>query len=406
MKISPTRVLAALALSGLGLLLAGCPGKAIPVGAVLPMSGEDQIYGDAVRKGLELAYEEIQTSGEFDVQLDLEIVDSGSNPTQAKDLLLQQYDDRNALLAIGGVTSAEAKEMIAVAERFDRVLISPTASAPELSGLSTSFYRIFPSDFSAAGRMAQFISQDLKVDEVVVIAEEKQEYAKGIQEAFQSAYEGYGGKVVEQIEFPPNTSDFSGLMERVLTLDPKAVYLTAYGDAIGAMIQELRGNGYKGKILTTSAFASPHFIGPVVDSVVGVILTQSVFELDSDHAHIKTFVNKFKERHGEEPDIFAAHGYDVMKVVAAAVTGRPALESEVPKGLRDVKDFPGVTGSIQFNDKGDVLKYPRVYIIGRDGELYDYGERVRQQQAQVKAKREELKRKLEEIQRKAQAISN
>ena len=41
--------------------------------------------------------------------------------------------------------------MIAVAERSDKVLLSPTASAPELSGLSRSFYRIFPSDFAAAG---------------------------------------------------------------------------------------------------------------------------------------------------------------------------------------------------------------------------------------------------------------
>ena len=67
--------------------------------------------------------------------------------------------------------------------------------------------------------MAQFVSQDLEIDEIVVIAEERQEYAKGIQGAFASAYEGYGGKVVETLEFPPNTSDFEGIVERVLTLD-------------------------------------------------------------------------------------------------------------------------------------------------------------------------------------------
>ena len=43
--------------------------------------------------------------------------------------LRQQYDERGALVVIGGVTSAEAKEMIAVAERSDKVLLSPTASA-------------------------------------------------------------------------------------------------------------------------------------------------------------------------------------------------------------------------------------------------------------------------------------
>ncbi len=402
MNSNQARTLATLALCGLALSIYGCGGKAIPVGAVLPLTGENDVYGIPVRNGVELAYEELQEAGE---PIALEIVDSGSDPEKAKDLLRQQYDDRNALVVLGGVTSAEAKAMIAVADDFDKVLLSPSASAPELSGLSRNFYRIFPSDFAAAGRMAQFVSQDLEIDEIVIIAEERQEYAKGIQGAFQSAYEGYGGKVVETVEFPPNTSEFEGIVGRVLTLDPSAVYITAYGEAIGAILQGLRKGGYKGKTLTTSAFASPRFIVPAGDAATGVILTQSVFELDSDHAHIKTFVDKYKAKYGEDPDFYAAHGYDALKVIAAAVVGRPALPSEVPKGLRDIEDFLGVTGSIQFNDKGDVLKYPRVYIIGRDGVPLDYGKRAQRQRDEIKKKREELKKKLEEIQRKAKEIS-
>ena len=405
MKSNPARAFAIIALCGLGVFASGCGDKAILIGAVLPLSGEDSVYGEPVRRGIELAYEEIQADVASTVDIALEIVDSGSDPAKARDLLTQQFSD-GALLALGGVTSTEAKEMIAVAEKFDRVVISPTASAPELSGLSRNFYRIWPSDFAAAGRMAQFVSQDLKIDEVVVVAEESQEYAQGIQGAFKSAYEGYGGAVIEEIKFPPRTNDFSGLIERVMTLEPQAVYLTAYGEAIGLMIQELRGNDYKGKILTTHAFASPRFIAPVGDAAKGVILTQTVFEPDSEHSHVQAFVNAFRERYGEEPDIFAAHGYDTMKIIAAAVTGRPALPSEVPKGLRDVDDFPGVTGSISFNDKGDVLKYPRVYIITNDLILSNYTERARAQQAEVRKRREDLKRRLEELQNKAKQMNN
>lgn len=405
MTSNPARAFATLVLSGIGLLAAGCGPRAIPVGAVLPLTGPDHVYGEPVRHGLELAYQEIQADADSGVQIALTIVDSESDPTKAKELLEQQFD-QGALLALGGVTSAEAKEMIAVADRFDRILISPTASAPELSGLSRNFYRIWPSDLAAAGRMAQFVSQDLKIDEVVVIAEERQQYAQGIQTAFRSAYEGYGGTVVEEIPFPPYTSDFSGLIDRVMTLQPGAVYLTAYGEAIGQMIQELREHSYEGKILTTHAFASPRFIAPVGDAAKGVILTQTVFEPDSEYAHVKSFVTKFEEKYGEPPDIFAAHGYDLLKIVAAALAGRPALPSEVPKGLRDVDDFPGVTGSISFNDKGDVLKYPRVYIITNELILSDYTERARAQQAETRLRMEEIKRKLEELSKKAKKIGN
>ena len=47
--------------------------------------------------------------------------------------------------------------------------------------------------------MAQFVSQDLEIDEVVVVAAKHHEYAMGIQGAFQTAFEGLDGKVVETI---------------------------------------------------------------------------------------------------------------------------------------------------------------------------------------------------------------
>lgn len=404
MKWRKARGLAALGIGVLAFLAAGCTEKVTMVGVVAPITGQDSTYGIAVKNGIELAFEEVMAEADYTPALELKILDSESDPEKAKDQATDLYG-QGALIIIGGVISSEAKAMVSVADEYDRVLISPSASSPDLSGLSRSFYRIFPSDFAAASRMAQFVSQDLKIDEVVVVAEER-EYAKGIQSAFRSAYENLGGSVMEVIEFPTNTGEFSGLMERVLTLEPKAVYLTAYGQDIGAMIQELRKKDYKGKILTTSAFASPTFIVPAGEAAAGVILTQSVFELDSDYAHVKTFVASFEEKFGQEPDIFAAHGYDTMKVVAAALRGRASLPSEVPKGLREIKDFPGVTGSISFNEKGDVLKYPRVYIIGRDLVLQDYNERVRVQQEEIRKRREELKKKLDAISRQAKQIGD
>ncbi len=400
----PERLFAATALCCLGLVLAGCPQRAIKVAAVLPLSGDSSTYGEAIRKGVELAYEEIQADPEANVLLELSVVDSESDPEKAKDLLHEQYQN-GALIVIGGVTSAEAKAMIPVADDDDRVLLSPSASSPELTGISRNFYRIFPSDFAAATKMAQFASQDLKIERIMVIAEQ-QTYAKGIQGAFRPAFEGYGGEVVEVLEIPPGTVDLGGLMDRVMTVKPEAVYLAGFVQGIGSMIQELRRLNYQGRIFTTSAFALPSAIARVGQDAAGVILTQSVFELDSDHAHVQRFVKAFEAKYGEKPDIYAAHGYDATKVVAAALAGRPALPGEVVKGLRDVEDYPGVTGSIRFDDKGDVGKFPRLYLIGEDLLLYDYNERVRKQQDEIRKRRQELMKKLEQIQKQASEINN
>ncbi len=397
------RSFTATALCCLGVLVAGCPQKAIKVGVVLPLSGANSTYGEAIRKGLELAYGELQVGEDANVMLELSIVDTESDSEKASQLLAEQYES-GALIALGGVTSSEAKSMIGVIDSFDRVLISPSASSPELTGISSNFYRIWPSDFAAGAKMAQFAAGDLKIEQAVVITEQ-QSYAKGIHGVFRPAFEGFGGEVVEVIEVPPGTSDLGGLMDRVITLKPEAVYLAGFEQGIGSMIQELRRLKYKGRILTTSAFALPSSIARVGQDAAGVILTQSVFELDSDHAHIQKFVKSYQEKYGEKPDIYAAHGYDAMKVVTAALAGRPALPGEVVKGLRDIKDFPGVTGSIQFDEKGDVRKFPRLYIIGDDLLLYDYNARVRKQQEELRRRREELRKKLEKIQRDAASLN-
>ncbi len=395
---------AIMALCCLGLLLAGCPQKAIQVGVVLPTSGENSTYGEAIRKGIELAYGEIQSDPDAGVAIELAIVDTESNAQKATELLDQQFS-AGALVAIGGATSVEAKEMVTAADEADRVLLSPSASSPELTGISRNFYRIFPSDFAAATKMAQYASQGLKAKTVVVVTE-AQSYAKGIHGVFQPAFEGYGGEVAEVIEVPPGTSDLGGLMDRVITLEPDAVYLAGFEQGIGSMIQELRRLKYSKNILTTSAFALPSSIARVGDDAVGVILTQSVFELDSEHAHVKKFVEGYQAKYGEPPDIYAAHGYDAMKIVAAALKGRSALPGEVVKGLRDIKDFPGVTGSINFDEKGDVQKFPRLYVIGKDLTLYDLNERVRKQQEEFKKRRDELQKKLEQIRKQAAEMKN
>ena len=398
--------LMALLLAGAAVILTGCPSEVVNIAGVLPLTGDAAAYGQAVKKGMELAMDEIKA--EEGNNLELVIVDTKSDPETAKELLRKQFGD-GALAAIGGVTSGEAKQMIGVVDKYERVLLSPTASSPDLTGISRNFYRIFPSDHTAASKMAQAAAQALDVQKIVIIAEE-QPYAMGIQGVFSPAFQGFGGEILETIEFPPNTTDMAALVSRALSLEPDGVYLAGYADGISALITELVRQNYQGKMLTTSAFATSSAIAQVGDAATGVFLTQTVFETDSDFAHIQGFVKGYREKYGEEPDIYAAHGYDAMKVIAAAVKGRPVIPGEVKKGLRDaIKDFPGVTGSIQFDDLGDVRKFPRLYIIDKidsDLILVDYNDRVRRKQEEIKKRREALKRQLEQIQKQASGISN
>ncbi|RMH21829.1 MAG: hypothetical protein D6696_04825 [Acidobacteria bacterium] len=399
---SPGTLLLGISVAALALMTGGCGEKIAHLGVIVPESGQFKTYGQAIRKGIELAADEIRADPGYPLKLQVDYADSQSDPKKAAELLDQMYDN-GVIVAIGGAVTGEALEMVQVADQHDRVLVSPTASSPELTQISSNFFRIYPSDFLEANKMALFARETLGLDKIVIMAEE-QDYATGIQQIFKQEFERLGGEVLEVVEYPPFTTDFSGLAEFVKGFDPPGVYLAGYDTSVAEMIRALRAVGCKGKILTTAAFATPSAIARAGEAAVGVLLTKVVFEVDSEHAHIKSFVEAFEKRFGEKPDWLAAHGYDAMKVVAEAIRDRPLITSEIIKGLRAIKDFPGVTGSIQFDEKGDVKKFPRVYLVSKDLTLYNYDSHAEEQRRLLLQKRRELEERLKRLQREAEEI--
>lgn len=388
--------LASISLALLSLL--GCGGKtAVRFGAVLPLTGEAGVYGTAIEKGIRLAIEEAKQQPDFPYPVEIVVVDSGSDPNRAKDELAKLYAD-GVIAVVGGVTSAEALQMVPVADERDRILMSPSASSPQLTGISKNFYRVFASDILEGSKMGIFATQTLSLRSVVILSE-RGPYAVGVAQIFGSEFQRQGGQVLETIEFPPGTGDFAGLVDRVMTLTPDAVYIAAFAPEIERLIAALRGRNFGGSLLTTSAYASGDTIAKAGANANGVLFTQSVFDPDTGDATQKAFAAAFAKRFGGEvPDLFAAHGYDATRVLLEALRKSGPTADQLWKALRAIRDYPGVTGAFQFDEKGDVQKFPRVYAI-LEGQPENY-------EARLEEKREELKRRLEELRQKREQLRN
>ena len=369
----------------------GCEKESsIQIGAVLPLTGSAQVYGQSIQKGIELAFAKLVASDSA-VQYSLSVLDSETDPAKGAELVKQLYGD-GAIAVIGGVTTAEALQSVTIADEYDRVLLSPSASTPQLTGISKYFYRVFVSDAREGTTMANFATQKLKVASAVILAKEDA-YAQGNQEVFETNFIRQGGEVLEKILFPAVGGDFSGLIERVMTLKPDAVYLAAYAEEISEMIRELRQQNFKGYILSTAAFASPEIIEQVGPAAEGVFLTQAGFDTASKEPRIKEFVDSYRAKYSLTPDLYAAHGYDSVMVLAAAIKESGTdFASELWSGLRALRDFQGVTGTLQFDERGDVQKFPRVYVIN-EGRLVDY-------QKEIEERRREIIERLRELEQK------
>jgi len=384
----------ALLAAGAGLTLA-CPGGGpIRFAAVLPLTGSAQVYGTTIRNGIEIAIAEARKSPEF-AKMEFTFSDTASDPERGMQVLRQVYRD-GALAAIGGVTSAEALAMVKVADDEQRVLLSPSASNPSLTGISTNFYRVFPSDFAEGTVMARYAFDNLRLRNGVVLAKEET-YAKGIQKVFADEFQRKGGKIQETVEFPPNTDEFMAFADRVAVLKPDFVYVAAYAEEIAKIITDLKKVGYGGIILTTSSFAAAATIAEVGSAAEGAYFTQSTFQTRGDLSpEVQAFVSAYRARFGSEPDLYAAHGYDALNMLLEAYRKGGTTGLSFWKGMRSIHEYPGVTGTLQFDEKGDVAKFPHVYVV-TDGRAVDVEERRQEEIRKAREQIEKIQREMENL---------
>ena len=86
-----------------------------------------------------------------------------------------------------------------------------------------------------------------------------------------------------------------------------------------------------------------------------------------------SFVNRYMDTYERAPDVFAAHGFDVMGLAIQVMNlAKPPETLEILKALNfGVAEFMGVTGPILFDDYGDVKHYPMMFIV-KDGQVLSY----------------------------------
>lgn len=350
-------------------LLAGCADSAPKtVGVVLPLSGPDKVYGQSLERGIALAYEELQReAGEGEIPFALEVHDSCSHPQRAAELAAELYGD-GAVAVIGGATDAEARAMVPAAGKAERVLLSPTAASADLAGDSRYVFRLSPSDYQQAVTMGGFAVLDLDLGRAAVLMPSS-DSGRELGQVFQDEFERQGGEVVSAVGYPARAEDkaLGRSVEDVLAKRPQGIYLAATGDLTArAVLAELARRGFRGTVMTTSAFAATGLLTEAGAGTEGLVVSAGSFDPTSADPKVKAFVEAYRERHGADPDSYAAHGYDaVMALAQAAAEGaeQGAGLRELWKGLRGLSGFQGVTGYIQFDEQGNVGQFPRVFVV-------------------------------------------
>ena len=368
--------------------LTACNSKPV-VGVLLPMTGETSTYGESMKRGIDLALEMDQDV----IPAGFKVLwgDTASDPATGV-AEMRRLAGEGARLFVAGTTSDTARALLPILDETDTIAVSPSASAPSLTKDSRRFFRVFASDELEGRRAGRFLYDDQDKTSVIIYATDSAQ-ARGIEPPFRLVFEqAMGGEVVGRVALDEEGWE-SASADLLAAHRPASAYIIGYGDQTVKALRHLRAKGFDGPICATSAFYTHQIVEDNPELVEGVYFPQPAFDVDSDAQLTQDFVNAYRQRFQDDPDIYAAHAFDAMRVVMFVASESKSFSAvEIRKTLAfGVKEFPGVTGIIQFNDYGDVHHNPIMFIV-KNGHVVNYESYIEQQRIEI---REKIKKLLE-----------
>ena len=263
---------------------------------------------------------------------------------------------------LGAVSSTVTLRLAPYCERHRVVLMSSSASAPQLTEAGEYIFRTFPSDVLEAASMADF-ARDLGLDRVAVLAVEN-EYGLSLARVFAERFRASGGSLVASLTFPEgNAAAIADAVAALPGLAPRGLYIPAYVGDLATALMRLRETNLRPIVLGTSS-AAPDLLRAAGPAAENLVFPMPSFDATADSAGVRAFTAAFGARYAIEPDVYAAHAYDTVRVLAAAVTLAGSWDSdEIRDALLHIDNYEGATGRLAFDRKGDVVQYPRLYVV-------------------------------------------
>jgi branched-chain amino acid transport system substrate-binding protein len=374
-------VLKRLSLAWLLALVAAVPATAwaqkgkIKIAVQAPLSGEQAALGEHIKLGAQLAVEEASKAfKDLGYELILVPQDDQAKPEVGVANARNMVADPDVLVIVGHFNSGVALPSSEVYKDAMLVMISPANTATEITD------RGYPNVNRVCGRDdvqgpvgARFAAQDLKLKSVYII-QDKTLYGQGVADNFRSEAKKLGMNVLGY-EGTEERANFSPMIIPLKAKNPALVYFGGIYHQGGLLLKQLREKGVNAKFMGPDGLDSAEMVKIAGASAIGSYYTSVAGPPDA-YPETAAFAKKFKQRFGKDVESFGMYGYDAAQVGIKAMErwiqangGKKPSRADVSTAVRKIKNFKGVTGSIEFDNKGDPVK-AKYFVLQFEKQAY------------------------------------
>jgi len=342
-----------------GLVWTGCQKKAeekvVKIGAILPLTGDGAKYGEATKKGIDLAVEEVNEKGGI-LNKSLEIVyeDSQADASKAVSAFRKLINVQHIKFILGPLSSTEVLAVAPIANKEKIIILTPAASAPQITYAGDYIFRNVMSDLYDGRAMAAYAVREMG-KRIAATFYINNDFGIGLKNSFKEQFEKMGGKIVLEMSFERGDNDYRPQITRIKNAHPEIIFLVGQAK-MAEILRETKEMGIKLSIVSFSMFEDPDILKIAGGAAEGVIYTYRVFDPNGENPVVKHFVEGYEKKYGAQPDIFAGLSYDATRILALALERGSFEVEKVKEDIYGIKDFPGVVGKTSFDKNGDVRK--------------------------------------------------
>ncbi len=357
----------------------------IKIGFNIPLTGDIPDVGESSKNAAEMLKKQVNEAGGLEVggkkyMLEFVYEDNESKAESALAVVRKLVTQDNVLALVGPQASKQAVPAGEAANDLETPMISPWSTNPNTTLDRPYVFRGCFLDPFQGPVVAKFVTEEFGAKKAAVLYDIASDYPKGLAEFFKQAFEEIhgAGSVVAFETFTTKDVDFSAQLTNIVKSGADVLFTPQYYNEVPLIVKQAKGLGWNKPIMGADAWASGDLMGLCGDDCKGYFFPAHYSNVGATGA-TKEFIDKYTATYGKVPDDVAGLTWDSINVVLASIKNTGGLKGDmkadrtaVMEQMGQLKDFPGITGSMTFQPSGDPIKCAVVVKINEEGKYAFY----------------------------------
>ena len=350
----------------------------VKIGHVAALSGPAAHLGHDNENGVRMAIEELNARG---VQIggrparfELLAEDDAGDPKQGT-AAAQKLVDNKVNGVVGHLNSGTAIPAARIYADAGIPQIAPSVTNPQYTrqGFKTTF-RMVADDAQLGGTLGRYAVQTLKAKTIAVI-DDRTAYGQGVASEFEKAAKAAGATIAKREFTSDKATDFTSILTGIKAAKPDVIFYGGMDGVAGPMLRQMKQLGIRAKFVGGDGVCTAELpklaSGQMTDGQVVCAIAGGVDA--AQRPAFDKFKADFKKKFGAEVQIYSPYTYDATKVmVEAMVKAKSADPAKYLPVLQKIS-YPGVTGTIAFDEKGDIRNGALTLYTFKGGQREELG---------------------------------